>query len=65
MNKVRWGIIGCDGMSRHHGKVFTTQVPAAEIGALSDPHADNLKRYQTEIVGPLRQRCACQIRRSE
>src|ERR1019366_3456435 len=56
MSKVRIGIIGCGGMSRHHGRMFTSQTPDAEIVALCDPSAENLARYQQEIFEPLKQK---------
>lgn len=51
MSRVRLGIIGCGGMSRHHGHVFTKSVPEAEIVALVDPNEANLDRYVSEIFG--------------
>lgn len=49
MDRVRIGIIGCGGMSRYHGRIFTQGVPDAEIVALADPDANNLDRYLTEV----------------
>lgn len=49
MERVRIGIIGCGGMARHHGHVFTETVPEAEIVALADPSAENLSRFVREI----------------
>lgn len=49
MDRVRIGIIGCGGMSRYHGRIFTKTVPEAEIVALADPDANNLNRYLSEI----------------
>ncbi len=51
MSRVRLGIIGCGGMSRHHGHVFTKSVPEAEIVALVDPNEANLARYMHEVFG--------------
>jgi predicted dehydrogenase len=53
MDKVRIGIIGCGGMSRHHGRMFTTQTPDVEVVGLCDTHPQNLARYQREIFEPL------------
>jgi predicted dehydrogenase len=53
MKQVRLGIIGCGGMSRYHGKVYTTQVRDAEIVALCDTHRESLDRYQREIFDPI------------
>lgn len=58
MKKVRIGIIGCGGMSRWHGKTWTTEVPDAEIVALCDTHQPNLDRYQRELFEPLNQKPA-------
>ena len=49
MDRVRLGVIGCGGMSRHHGRVFTQSVPEAEIVALMEPDPHNLARYIAEI----------------
>ena len=49
MDRVRIGIIGCGGMARSHGHVFRERVPEAEIAALVEPDANNLKRFITEI----------------
>ena len=49
MEKVRIGIIGCGGMARHHGHMFTRFVPEAEIVALCEPNADNLARFIKEV----------------
>lgn len=49
MEKVRLGIIGCGGMGRYHGHRFIQTVPDAEIVALSDPNADNLAQFITEV----------------
>lgn len=49
MDKVRIGVIGCGGMSRHHGRMFTRNVPEAEIVALCEPNADNLARYIKDV----------------
>jgi predicted dehydrogenase len=49
MQKVRIGIIGCGGMARHHGKLFTRSVPEAEIVALAEPSSDNLARFIKEV----------------
>ncbi len=49
MSKVRIGIIGCGGMARHHGKIFTRNVPEAEIVALAEPSGDNLARFIKEV----------------
>ncbi len=51
-------MIGCGGMSRYHGRIFTTQVPDAEIVALCDTAPDNLQRYQREIFDPVQQKPA-------
>ncbi len=56
MNKVRLGIIGCGSMSRYHGRVYTTQVPEAEVVALCDTHKDNLDRYQREVFDPIKKK---------
>lgn len=56
MKKVRLGIIGCGGMSRYHGKMYTTQVQDAEIVALCDTRAENLDRYQREIFDPIKRK---------
>jgi len=56
MKKVRLGIIGCGSMSRYHGRVYTTQVPDAEIVALCDTHKNNLNRYQREVFDPIKQK---------
>ncbi len=55
MKKARIGILGCGSMSRWHGKVWTTEVPEAEIVALCDTHQPNLERYQRELFEPLNQ----------
>ena len=55
MKNVRLGIIGCGGMSRHHGRMLTTETRGAQIVALCDPLAENLQRYQREIFDPLKQ----------
>src|SRR5262245_39534315 len=49
MERVRIGFIGCGGMARHHGRMFTQQVPEAEIAALVDPSEANLARFVSEI----------------
>jgi predicted dehydrogenase len=49
MERVRIGLIGCGGMARHHGRIFTQQVPDVEIAALVDPSAANLARFVSEI----------------
>jgi predicted dehydrogenase len=49
MQKVRIGIIGCGGMARHHGKIFTRHVPEVEIAALAEPSADNLARFIKDV----------------
>jgi predicted dehydrogenase len=49
MQKVRIGIIGCGGMARHHGKMFTRNVPDAEIVALAEPNENNLARFIKEV----------------
>jgi predicted dehydrogenase len=49
MDRVRIGLIGCGGMARHHGRIFTQQVPEIEIAALVDPSAANLARFVSEI----------------
>ena len=56
MKTVRLGIIGCGSMSRHHARVYTTQVKNAEIIALCDTSQANLDQYQREIFGPLKKR---------
>lgn len=43
-------------MSRHHARVYTTQVKNAEIIALCDTSQANLDQYQREIFGPLKKR---------
>jgi predicted dehydrogenase len=49
MDRVRLGMIGCGGMARYHGRVFTQTVPEAEIVALADPDERNLARFVTEV----------------
>jgi predicted dehydrogenase len=49
MDKVRIGIIGCGGMARHHGRLFTKYVPDAEIVALAEPSEANLARFIKEV----------------
>lgn len=49
MDKVRIGIIGCGGMARHHGHMFTRYVPEAEIVALAEPSEANLARFIKEV----------------
>lgn len=49
MDRVRLGMIGCGGMARHHGHIFTKSVPEAEIVALVEPDARNLARFVSEI----------------
>jgi len=49
MDRVRLGVIGCGGMSRYHGRIFTQSVPEAEIVALVEPDSSNLARYIAEI----------------
>ena len=49
MDPVRLGIIGCGGMGRFHGHVFTQDVPEAEIVALADPDPNNLALFQQEV----------------
>jgi len=49
MDRVRLGVIGCGGMSRYHGRIFTRSVPEAEIVALVEPDAANLARYIAEV----------------
>ncbi len=49
MDRVRLGVIGCGGMSRYHGRIFTQSVPEAEIVALVEPNEDNLARYFSDI----------------
>jgi predicted dehydrogenase len=49
MDRVRIGLIGCGSMARHHGRIFTQQVPEVEIAALVDPSAANLARFVSEI----------------
>lgn len=49
MAKVRIGIIGCGGMARHHGKMFTRNVPEAEIVALAEPNENNLARFIKDV----------------
>jgi predicted dehydrogenase len=56
MTKIRIGIIGCGGMSRHHGKIFTTSIPEVEIAALTDPSEEMLSRYQNDILVPFNQK---------
>jgi predicted dehydrogenase len=52
LERVRLGIIGCGGMARYHGRIFTQTVPEAEIVALADPSADNLARFLSETFAP-------------
>jgi hypothetical protein len=47
-------MIGSGRMSRYHGKMFTTQVPEAEIVARYDPSQATLDRYQCEIFDPVK-----------
>jgi predicted dehydrogenase len=49
MEQVRIGVIGCGGMSRHHGKIFRSSVPEASIVALAEPDGANLERYVKEV----------------
>jgi predicted dehydrogenase len=49
MERVRIGIIGCGGMARYHGRIFTRTVPEAEIVALSEPSEANLARFVKEV----------------
>ncbi|MFL5801351.1 MAG: Gfo/Idh/MocA family oxidoreductase, partial [Roseiflexaceae bacterium] len=49
MERVRIGLIGCGSMARYHGRIFTQQVPEAEIAALVDPSEANLTRFVSEI----------------
>ena len=49
MNRVRLGVIGCGGMSRHHGRIFTQSVSEAEIVALVEPDEKNLARYIADV----------------
>lgn len=49
MDKVRIGIIGCGGMARYHGRLFTKYVPEAEIVALAEPSEANLARFIKEV----------------
>src|SRR5690349_2391958 len=49
MQRVRIGFIGCGKMARNHGRIFTREVPEAEIVALADPDAANLARFTSEI----------------
>jgi predicted dehydrogenase len=49
MKRVRIGIIGCGGMARHHGKMFTQHVPEAEIVALAEPSEANLARFIKDV----------------
>jgi predicted dehydrogenase len=49
MEQVRIGVIGCGGMSRHHGKIFRSSVPEARLVALAEPDAANLERYLQEV----------------
>jgi predicted dehydrogenase len=49
MDRVRLGVIGCGGMSRYHGRIFTQTVPEAEIVALVEPDEHNLARYITDV----------------
>jgi predicted dehydrogenase len=56
MKKIRIGIIGCGGMSRYHGKQFTTTTPDVEIVALVDTHQGNLDRYQQEVFDPVKRK---------
>ena len=50
MNRVRLGIIGCGGMARHHGHIFTNSVPEAEIVALAEPDPRNLARFIGDVL---------------
>jgi predicted dehydrogenase len=49
MEQVRIGVIGCGGMSRHHGKIFRSSIPEAQIVALAEPDAANLERYLKDV----------------
>ncbi len=49
MEHVRLGIIGCGGMGRHHGHIFSRSTPEVEIAALADPDAGNLARFVAEV----------------
>ncbi|MEN9935573.1 MAG: hypothetical protein RLZZ387_2152 [Chloroflexota bacterium] len=49
MERVRIGIIGCGGMARYHGHMFTKSVPEAEIVALAEPSEANLARFIKEV----------------
>jgi predicted dehydrogenase len=42
-------MIGCGGMARYHGRIWTQQVPEAEIVALTDPDSQNLALFASEI----------------
>jgi len=47
MERVRLGFIGCGNMARHHGRIFASSVPEAEIVALCDPDESNLAQFVT------------------
>ena len=49
MDRVRLGFIGCGGMARYHGRVFTQGVGNVEIAALSEPSEENLDRFVEEV----------------
>ncbi|MBC8076039.1 MAG: Gfo/Idh/MocA family oxidoreductase [Chloroflexales bacterium] len=49
MDRVRLGFIGCGGMSRYHGRLFTQGVANVEIAALTEPSEENLDRFVNEV----------------
>lgn len=49
MERVRIGIIGCGGMARHHGRIFTRETPEAEIVALAEPNPKNLAAFIQDV----------------
>ncbi len=49
MERVRLGIIGCGNMGRYHGRLFTQNVPEAEICALADSDPDNLASFIANV----------------
>src|SRR5215210_3587228 len=49
MDRVRIGFIGCGGMARYHGRLFTQSVSNVEIAALSKPSEENLDRFVDEV----------------
>ena len=49
MTRVRLGMIGCGGMARYHGHIWTKNTSDVEIAALADPAPANLARFVGEV----------------